>query len=313
MSKLIRKYPVLSLFILAVVLGLTPVLLVAVKVLPSEYMQLGALSASIAGIILASIEGRPGSLRQLLARVLIWRVGFGWWLYALLFPLIMAAGAISLASLFGGEPIAWGSLKPLSSIIPLLLLYAILAGLGEEFGWRGFAIPRLQTRYNALITSLIIGIFHTLWHTPLFFIDGLSWNTQAHMMGLLPAFSVTAITVTNTAIQLTWIFNNTKGSVLLVAVAHGASGAWYSYMGFTSDQIPSAYANAILMTLVSVIIILVFGVKNLSRKNERVMLEETECVKHLRQLGREFSVDRLCLHPGSPALATGPRPWFLAG
>lgn len=275
MSRWIRKYPALSLFLLAVMLGITPVMLVAVKVLPSEYMQLGALSASVAGIILASIEGRPGSLRQLLARVLVWRVGLGWWLYVLLFPFIMATGAINLASLFGGEPITWGSLKPLSSIIPLLLLYTILAGLGEELGWRGFAIPRLQTRYNALITSLIIGILHSLWHTPLFFIDGLSWNTQAHMIGLLPAFLVTAITVINTAIQLTWIFNNTRGSVLLVAVAHGASGAWYSYMGFASDQIPRVYANAILMTSVSIIIVLVFGVKNLSRKNERTVLEES--------------------------------------
>jgi membrane protease YdiL (CAAX protease family) len=275
MSRWIRKHPALSLFLLAVILGLTPVMLVAVKVLPSEYMQLGALSASAAGIILTFIEGRPGSTRQLLARVLVWRAGLGWWLYALLFPFLMAAGAISLAALFGGEPVAWGSLKPLSSIFPLLLLYIVLAGFGQEFGWRGFAIPRLQNRYNALTTSLIVGIYHTLWHTPLFFMDGLSWSNQAIQMGLLPAVLITAITVINTAIQLTWIFNNTRGSVLLVAVAHGASGAWYSFLGFRSDQIPSVYANAILMTLVSVIIILVFGAKNFSRKNERIALAKS--------------------------------------
>lgn len=270
MSSWIRKHPALSLFLLAVILGVTPVMLVAVKVLPSGYMQLGALSASAAGIILASIEGRPGSTRHLLARVLVWRAGLGWWLYALLFPFLMAAGAISLAALLGGEPLAWGSLKPLSSMFPLLLLYTVLAGFGEEFGWRGFAIPRLQNRYSALTTSLIVGIYHTLWHTPLFFIDGLSWSNQAHLMGLLPAFLVTAITVINTSIQLTFIFNNTRGSVLLVAVAHGASGAWYSYLGFTSDQISGVYANAILMTFVSIIIILIFGAKDLSLKNLRI-------------------------------------------
>jgi hypothetical protein len=82
MSAIVRKYPALSLLVLAGILGLAPLLAVNAGLLPKGADQLGALSASLAGIILAAVEGRKGGVRELLGRFLVWRVGIQWWAFA---------------------------------------------------------------------------------------------------------------------------------------------------------------------------------------------------------------------------------------
>jgi hypothetical protein len=264
MSNLVKKYPALSLFILALIFGVAPMAPVVAGLLPPAFYQLGALSASAAGIILAAVEGRKGGVRELLGRVLIWRVGIGWWLFALLFPAIPAAGSQYLSSLFGGPSVDWSGVGPLYSIIPLLLFLIVFAGLGEEFGWRGFAIPRLQTRYNALRTSLIIGAFHSLWHIPLFFVKGVMQHSMAQEAGLIPAFLGYAVFVIAFSVQLTWIFNNTKGSVLLAAVFHGAVNAWNGYIDIYRGHMAGVYAYMALMAAVAIVVVLIYGMKSLS-------------------------------------------------
>ncbi len=267
MSNLIKKYPALSLFILAMILGAVPIALVTFGLLPPVFTQLGALSAGIAGIILASVEGGKNGFRELLGRVLIWRVGIGWWLFALLFPVIPSAGALYLSRLFGGPEVDWKGLSPLYNVISAIFVLFILAGLGEEFGWRGFAIPRLQTRYNALVTSLIIGFFHSLWHIPLFFIEGSFQYTMANEIGLIPAVLGYSVFVIAFAVQLSWIFNNTKGSILLVALYHGSINAWNGYINiYRGGSMGGIYAYIVLMVIVSIVIVLIYGVKNLTRK-----------------------------------------------
>ncbi len=149
MRNFVTKYPALSLFILALVLGVAPLAPVAAGIAPPGFLQLGALSSSVAGIILAAIEGRKGEVRELLGRALIWRVGIRWWAVALLSigPLVVVA--LYLRSLLGGPLVGWNELEPPMSILQLLLILVIFAGFGEEFGWRGFAMPRLQARQSA--------------------------------------------------------------------------------------------------------------------------------------------------------------------
>jgi hypothetical protein len=78
MSTIVRKYPAASLVVLAIILGVAPLVAVAAGLLPQGASQLGALSASLAGIILTAVEGRKGGVRELLGRFLIWRVGIQW-------------------------------------------------------------------------------------------------------------------------------------------------------------------------------------------------------------------------------------------
>jgi hypothetical protein len=105
-------------------------------------------------------------------------------------------------------------------------MLTILAGLGEEFGWRGFAMPRLQARYNALVSSIIIGVLWGIWHIPLFLVEGTIQHDWTMDASLVPAVLGYMAFLIAWSIQYTWVFNNTKGSVLLAAVLHGAGNAW---------------------------------------------------------------------------------------
>jgi len=277
MSAFVKKYPVLSLFVLALIFGVAPLAAVATGLLPQGFAQLGALSASLAGIVVAAVEGRKGGVRELLGRFLIWRVGIQWWAFALLFTVIPSVAALYLFSLFGGPTVDWSGLGPLYSVVPMILMLTIFAGMGEEFGWRGFAMPRLQARYNALVSSIIIGVLWGLWHIPLFLVEGTTqynWRLDA---GLIPAVLGYTVFLIAWSIQYTWVFNNTKGSVLLAAVVHGAGNAWLGgYIDVYRGYWGGIVTFTVVSVIVSIIIVLVAGPANLSRRNERNVLKFEE-------------------------------------
>ena len=274
MSAFVKKYPVLSMFVLALVFGVAPLAAVATGLLPQGFSQLGALSASLAGIVVAAVEGRKGGVRELLGRFLIWRVGIQWWAFALLFTVIPSVASLYLFSLFGGPTVDWSGLGPLYSVVPMILMLTILAGMGEEFGWRGFAMPRLQARYNALVSSIIIGVLWGLWHIPLFLVEGTTQYNWRMDAGLIPAVLGYTVFIIAWSIQYTWVFNNTKGSVLLAAVLHGAGNAWIGgYIDVYRGYWGGVVSFMVVSVVVSIIIVLVAGPANLSRTNERNVLK----------------------------------------
>jgi hypothetical protein len=264
-AEFVRKYPALSLFLVAVAFG--PVLVAPVLAgwLSPRFLQLGALSASAAGFVVAAVEGGKASVRELLSRGRIWRVGVGWWLAAVFLPLLPAFGAIYLTAAYTNQPVDWSSLEPWYSVIPAMLCLIIFAGLGEEFGWRGFALPRLRTRYDALIATLIIGGFHALWHIPLFLVKGEAYNTLARQIGFLPAFLGYACLVLALSVQLTWIFANTGGSVLLAAVYHGAGNAWAGYVAIDRVGLTGQVAFTAAHVVVAMLLVVFYGPRTLSR------------------------------------------------
>ena len=172
-------------------------------------------------VLTGVIDGKAGA-RQLLHRIVQWRVGIRWYLLVLIgYPVIFLLGA-SVA--LGMEPLNSLILKwPMIftvylSAVPIGLL---LPSLGEETGWRGFALPRLQQQYGPLLGSLILGTLHGLWHLPAYFIPG----------AILPgAFDLTVFTANTLAIVMstivwTWLFNNANGSILFAMFIHSTSNA----------------------------------------------------------------------------------------
>jgi uncharacterized protein len=161
-------------------------------------------------VMTGATEGRAG-VHRFLRRFVLWRVGLGWYLFVLVgVPAILVLSVIVL-------PGALASFQGLATLAPLPLLflavYAFLLGpLGEEPGWRGFALPRLQSLHGPLVGSLILGVLWGLWHLPLFFTP---WNT-------LTTFNVVMFVLATTclAIMYTWVFNNTKGSLLIAILLH---------------------------------------------------------------------------------------------
>ena len=273
MSTFVKNHPAISLLVLAMIFGFAPALAVAVGWLPQAWIQLGALSASLAAVVLVVIEGRKGGLRELLSRALIWRVGIQWWAITLFFIVVPSVASLYLYHLLGGPAVDWSSLKPLYTLVPDFIFLTIAAGIGEEFGWRGFLLPRLQTRHNALVSGLIVGVAWATWHIPLFFIEGTSQYEQGLQSGLLPVILGYSAFVIANSVQFTWLFNNTKGSVLLAAVFHGASNAWAVYLGMGNSPFGGILTLMALSVLITVVIVVRAGVTNLSRTYKRNVLE----------------------------------------
>jgi len=273
MSTFVKKHPAISLLLLAMIFGFAPALIVAKGLLSSDWIQLGALSSSLAAIVLVLIEGRKGGLRELLSRALIWRVGVKWWIIALFFMLVPSVASLYLYNLLGGPTVDWSGLQPLYQIFPSFIFLTLAAGIGEEFGWRGFLLPRLQARHNALVSGLIVGVAWATWHVPMFFIEGTSQYEHRLAGGLLPAILGYAVFVIVQSVQFTWLFNNTKGSVLLAAVFHGASNAWAGYLGMGDIPFGGILTLVALSVLITAIIVPLAGANDLSRIFKRNVLE----------------------------------------
>lgn len=179
-------------------------------------------------LMTGAIEGREG-VGRLLRRFVLWRVGFRWYLFAFVgIPVIAVLSVVVI-------PGVLGSFKGLGALAPLSLLgvfvYVLFLGgaLGEEPGWRGFALPRLQSLHGPLLGTLILGPLWALWHLPLFFTP---WNE-------LTTFNVVVFVLATTclAIMYTWVFNNTKGSVLMAILIHASFNA--SVTGILAPLFPA--------------------------------------------------------------------------
>jgi membrane protease YdiL (CAAX protease family) len=219
----------------------------------------GPMTASI--IVTAAIAGRTG-LKELWGRITRWRVGWGWFLIALLSPAVLFAVGVAIA-LFLGEPAPdLALLGQVNYMPPLGLLGAwvfwfLTYGMGEEIGWRGFALPRLQHGASAGRATLILGLIWALWHLPPFF-----YLDTYQTMGLW-MYPFLAFTIVCGNVVYTWIYNSSGGSVLMAILFHASFNTF-------SASAAGAGTIAIVMTagvvLASLIIPRVYGLQNLSRK-----------------------------------------------
>lgn len=196
---------------------------------------------AMAAFILTTLEsGKPG-VRKLLSSIFRWRVGVHWYLAALFGFLFIWLAVYSIA--YRGAPVVnlvqnWQLL--FSVFLPNVLLMIFIAGLGEEPGWRGYALPRLQSRYGALMGTAVLGLMHALWHLPVFFTPMLGpFTPTRYLTFLLIALAGSFL--------YTWVFNGTRGSVFIVVLMHAASNAASMYLGeiITDVEAPTAWARAL--------------------------------------------------------------------
>jgi uncharacterized protein len=147
-------------------------------------------SPTISAVFVSWIIGGWTEVKRLLSGFTRWKVGLGWYFAATL--LIIGPMVISLIYILLGHPTA--GLRP-GTTVPLLIGIVItqfFAGpASEEAGWRGFALPRLEAKYSALVSSLILGVIWTFWHLPLFYLTG-----QTQMSIPRPIYLVLVLTVT---------------------------------------------------------------------------------------------------------------------
>jgi len=232
----------------------------------------------------AVLDGKSG-VKLLLRRVFIWRVGIGYWLFAVLFlvPAILIGSLLN--PFFYGNPVSFSNLRLTFNIFPMVIAFFIVAGLGQELGWTGFLLPRLQTRFGALVSSLIRATLVIIWHLPLLIYSRIQPYTIQYFpygewiiqKGFLITFFAMVMLSLPWSIFFTWMFNNTKGSLLLVATLHG-SEIWLVYlitgMGINPKNLDNYWGYGIVMLLTAIFIIIVSGLQNLSRKHKRIIYQD---------------------------------------
>ena len=263
---LLARHPLISFFVMAYAfswIAWSPWVLSeeGVGLLPYE------LSGAIAGLLSAAAillgptlsafimtgvtEGRAG-VRRLLHRIVLWRVGLRWYLFALLgVPIVMALGTLilpgGLASLLGLGP---------GYVLTYLSTYVLVVILGgplfEEPGWRGFALPRLQPLHGPLLGTLILGLLWALWHLPEFLVP--AWAESSGGSGFLDIVKFVLIAI-SFAIVTTWVFNNTKGSVFMAILVHASIDTFSIPMGVLFS--PSDVANSLLLSFGVLVVVLV--------------------------------------------------------
>ena len=237
------------------------------------FTVIGTFGPLVAAVVLTAREGGRDGLRSLLGRVARWRVSPVWYGVALLGPLALTLAAISLHVALGGrtpDPASLAGSLPTVLLVSVYML--VFVALGEEVGWRGYALPALQARHGALASSVILGIVWALWHLPQFF-------NPATLYGDLPFVLFLAYLVPF-AVLITWVFNSTGGSVLIVMLVHAVMNAstqiWKvlpEYSGGPPGPTEAAAATVHVNLMVTTVlwaaataVVLLYGARDLSHR-----------------------------------------------
>lgn len=247
-ASFVKQNPLVVYFVLAYVFSWIMVGLVSVAFVFALLALFGPTLAAL--IVTAFAEGKAG-VGALLRRVVLWRVAPVWYAVAIGVPLVVAILVLGVHSLTTGAPFAISAGTPL----PLLIILAILV-VGEEIGWRGFALPHLQAGYNSLIASLILGVLWAGWHLANATIPGLEY----YLYGF-PAFLCFVVAQT---ILFTWLANHTRASILLAWIFH-ASINITNALFFIGEQVRQWWFAAAGFAAIALIVILIEG-PNLGHK-----------------------------------------------
>lgn len=259
-SSLVSRFPLLSFFILAYGINLLFTTVSAyLFTIPQPILWFFQIfSPTLSAVVISFFIGGRDAVKKLLAGFARWKVSVWWYFAALslaLFPLLFALGYILL-----GNPVP--GLKP-GTTIPMLLssfVYTLFSGpIAEEAGWRGFALPRLQKRFGALVSSLILGVVWACWHLPFYAISGGGAGLP------FPIYFSMVLVLT---IFITWIYNNTDGSLGLCVITHFcfnfSSAFTAGYLGLLPPMV-FQIGCGVMLGLYVIVIIVVFGTKRLSR------------------------------------------------
>jgi membrane protease YdiL (CAAX protease family) len=163
-----------------------------------------------------------------------WRTGAGWILLALLAPAAIHVLATALYALAGGEPTRW--LHPPTA--PEQIAALVVFPLGEEFGWRGFAHPRMVARYGLARGALLLGVVWALWHL-------VYWVTPTAAGFDLQAAAITVAELPLYSVLIGWVFERAKSSMAVAIAFH--AGAHLDHFEAATDIRPALHLTHLLV------------------------------------------------------------------
>jgi len=261
----IRKHELIAFFILAYAISwIIEIALILSRLgiighIPLWFHYFTAYGPLLAAFVVQGATGGWRGTTSLLSTMIKWNVGLRWIIIGAFSPVALFAASALAVFLISGQTLDVGLLGRIN-FLPNLGLWAWLfwifnSGIGEETGWRGFALPRLQRNRSALSASLILGLLWSCWHLPAFFYLP---NYMKMGIAFFPAF---ALGVFSGAILFTWLFNSAKGSVFMAILWHGA----FNFV--TASKAGEGVAAIITSNLIivwAILIVLICKPRNLS-------------------------------------------------
>jgi membrane protease YdiL (CAAX protease family) len=264
--RVVRAHQLIVFFVLAYVLSWWGAILYAFNHDLAPNASFGPFLAAL--VVLAITRGKAGVM-ELLRRMVRWRVAPGWYAVALLLPVAITVVATGLNVLLGAQAPSSAKLGGWTGLVPGFFLLLLIPGLGgawEEPGWRGYALPQLQTEHSALLASLILGVLWAFWHLPLMVVGQINWSDLV----LVIAVSVVVV----------WVFNNAEGSVLIVMLLHAMnntiSGSFFSPMFSGAEWVMMGWLLVALWSAVAIAVVVATGPEHLSRKHTKQTLTAPE-------------------------------------
>lgn len=225
---------------------------------PEWWHYLGAAGPISAAIVVSLFSGGRASVAALMKRYSLRRAPLSWISFAIGSVLVMLCIGLFAARLADG---VWPSYRELSKTsnlpalgLPLtLLVHVFTFGIGEETGWRGFALPRLQGTHSALHATHLLAVMWGVWHIPTFFENQSMMDMSALMLIGWGA------SLWMGAVFLTWLFNSANGSLLVIVIWHGF------FNQFSASDASSLVAAVVSMSVVvtAIAAIAVAGPENL--------------------------------------------------
>ncbi len=221
---------------------------------------IGAFGPLVGSVWLTYKSGGWKAVKTFLKRGLrIKEVSVFVWVAMFLIPIIAMLITIFFVRLTHGE----GNLDYIGLLIfPFYIILMYLGGpIQEEYGWRGYALDRMQKRWNALVSSLILGIIWASWHIPLFFIHGAPQENMT--LGLF------YVSVVSTSILMTWLYNNSNANVFVALTYHSIGNSIKIIIDTEGVGVAAMSAgewyNVITLLIVAILVVFIWGSKTLTR------------------------------------------------
>ena len=227
----------------------------------------------VGAILLTFWHQRWKGVLRLLKKSVDYKFAKKWWIPTILLCPIIIGGALLIAALAGESiPELYWMSNPTLILVNFVVILFTGGPLQEDFGWRGYALPRLQGWLTALVSIIILGFMWGLWHLPYFFIG----TELTYAYGIIPQV-ITAILL---SILLTWLFNNTGGSILVSLTFPNMFNLSNDMFPALRTQLGSPLFIAFFITA-AIIVVAIWGPKRLVHKPKKMLDSQGITVQHL--------------------------------
>lgn len=210
------------------------------------FSGIGPLLAAI--IVTRATEGNSG-VGKIFSSMFSWQVQAKWWAASVLLLAGLFAVTTVLSSLTAGiAPDASAGIYLNGGNVVIVVLLLLLGSFGEEPGWRGFALPRLQQGRTPLKAALILTLFWWLWHLPTYWTLPLAIKA-VEQYGFLVAFGIQFIVLLALSLLCTWVYNGSGGIVLMPVLLHAS---WNFWSGAFGQEVTIFLLPLLLLTMIAV-------------------------------------------------------------